>query len=145
MHWPWEQANKKGRYFFWIRGKQLQLHDIYHRLIARKPPLFFHTPSSFLPKIRIAIITGMTMVMQGAGHKQKHIQHRTILIPNLITITIFTLQNCLDNTPRHMVWLLGWLCVQGQELDMMILVSPFQHNIFCDTDSHNCLRLVAVK
>lgn len=36
----------------------------------------------------------------------------------------------LDSTVRHMVWLLRWH-VQEQELDLMILVVPFQLNIFC--------------
>ncbi|KAJ7396675.1 hypothetical protein BTVI_142747 [Pitangus sulphuratus] len=38
----------------------------------------------------------------------------------------------LDNTPKHVVLFLE--CpVQGQELDSMILMHPFQLSVFCDS------------
>lgn len=41
-------------------------------------------------------------------------------------------RECLDNTLRYMVWLLGY-SVWSQELYSMALVGPFQLRIFCDS------------
>lgn len=44
----------------------------------------------------------------------------------------------LDKAVRHMMWFSG--CpVQGQELDSMIFVGPFQLRIFCDS-TVSCFR-----
>lgn len=45
----------------------------------------------------------------------------------------------LDSTRRHRVGFLG-CSVQGQELDSMILVGPFQLSLFCDFENaQKCL------
>ena len=46
------------------------------------------------------------------------------------SLTLF--KKHLGNTLRHMVWI--WGCpLQGQELDLMILVGPFQFRTFHDS------------
>lgn len=45
------------------------------------------------------------------------------------------LRKYLDNTLGHRVGLLG--CpAHGQELDLMVLMSPYQHSTFCDSMKH---------
>ena len=61
-------------------------------------------------------VVGMEQAAQGSGHR-----------PELLE-----LNKHLDGTFRHTVWILGgplW----SQELDLMILVGPFQLGILCDS------------
>lgn len=43
------------------------------------------------------------------------------------------LKRCRDNALRHMVCPRG--VVQGQELDLIVTVGPFQLSVFCDSIS----------
>ena len=58
----------------------------------------------------------MEQPAQGSGHS-----------PELVEF-----KECLNNALRHWVWILDG-AVQSRELNLMILLSPFQLKIFCDS------------